>query len=235
MLRSISRSATLLTLFLSAALVMACIGIVFPAMRVTSRLKLTRTVPKEVPPQDEPIKEAAAPLPTDYAVVGEMNLFHPQRMIPIDVKAQLPKPELFLCAIIRYGSDLVAFVEDKKKPATSPGRGNRQTVVRKGTVYAGYSVTEINNDSIVLARGDQSVSVYLVDPGKRGGKSTPSAPTETTTPSAPRPSSSSSATASQPPPPPRPSSMKGEPSGQPPSGGAGGVEPSPVPPHRRGR
>jgi len=225
-LRSISRSVTLLNLLLSAALVLACIGIIFPAMRTNYHLKLPRIVSKEGVPQEKPVQETAAPLPTDYAVISETNLFHPQRVIPIDAKKELPKPELFLCGIIRYGSELVAFVEDKKNPTTSPGRGKRQTVLRKGTVYAGYSVTGINKDSIVLTRGEQNVSVYLMDSEKRGGKNAPSV----------RPDTTGLSTTQAPPPsvPPRPSSAKREPTGQPPPEGARGSQPPrPVPPHHR--
>lgn len=233
-LRSITRNVTLLNLLLTTALVLASIGIIYPAMSMNYRLTLPRIVPKEAALQENPAEERSAPLPTDYAVVSEMNLFHPQRVIPIDTKKELPKPELFLCGIIRYGKELVAFVEDKKNPTTSPGRGKRQSELRKGTVYAGYSVTDINKDSIVLQRGDQSVSVYLVDPAKRGGKNASSAPVGATRPSAPKAPSSVSHPL---PVPPRPSSAKGAPPGLPPSGDVKGegVEPSRVPPHRRDR
>lgn len=225
-LRSITRNVTLLNLLLSAALVLACIGIIVPAMRTTCRLKLPRIALKEGVPREKPVQDTMAPLPSDYAVISEMNLFHPQRVIPIDTKKELPKPELFLCGIIRYGKELVAFVEDKKNPATSPGRGKRQTELRKGTVYAGYSVTEINKDSIVLTRGDQSVSVHLVNPAKRGGKDAPSIAPDTTRPSAPQ--------APPAPVPPRPSSEKREPVGQLPSEGAKTSRPAAVaPPHHR--
>ncbi|HBL23398.1 MAG TPA: hypothetical protein DDZ40_04700, partial [Deltaproteobacteria bacterium] len=225
-LRSVSRSVTLLNILLLAALVLACIGIIFPAMHTNYRLKLPRIVSKEGVPQEKPVQETAAPLPTDYAVISETNLFHPQRVIPIDTKKELPKPELFLCGIIRYGSELVAFVEDKKNPTTSPGRGKRQTVLRKGTVYAGYSVTGINEDSIVLTRGEQSVSVYLMDSGKRGGKNAPSVAPDTTRPSTPQ--------APPAPVPSRPSSAKREPTGQPQSEGAKTSRPTtPGPPHHR--
>ncbi len=230
-LRSIPRNVTLLNVLLAVTLVLAGIGVICPAMSVNNRLKLPRIVPKETVLPEKPAEEAAQPLPTDYAVVSEMNLFHPQRVIPIDAKKELPKPELFLCGIIMYGNQRVAFVEDRKNPTTSPGRGKRQTELRKGSVYAGYSVTDINNNSIVLARGDQSVSVHLMDPGKRGGKNSPSSPSAARSPS-PNPSA---ATASSPPPPPRASSVKRESSGKPLSGGSGSVEPAPVPPHRRDR
>ncbi|HOW53134.1 MAG TPA: hypothetical protein PLR60_00665 [Syntrophorhabdaceae bacterium] len=170
--RSISRGVTPLNLILTSAVVLACVSIIFPVTRASCRFRLPQIVQKRAVPQEDPGEMAVALLPTDYAVVSEMNLFHPQRTVPIDVKAQLPKPELFLCGVIRHGNELVAFVEDKKNPTTSPGRGKRQTVLRKGSVYAGYSVMEINNDSIILTRGEQSVSVHLMDPDKRGGKNT---------------------------------------------------------------
>lgn len=225
-LRSIPRNVTLLNVFLAVALVLAGIGIICPAMRVSNRLNLPGIVPKETVMPEKPAEEIAVPLPTDYAVVSEMNLFHPQRVIPIDAKKELPKPELFLCGIIMSGNERVAFVEDKKNPATSPGRGKRQTELRKGSVYGGYSVTEINKDSIVLTRGDQSVSVHLTDPAKRGGKNAPSVAPDTTMPSTPQ--------APPVPVPPRPSSTKREPAGQPPSGVAKTSQPTAVgPPHHR--
>lgn len=223
-LRFISRVVTLLNLLLASAVVLACVSIIFPVARVSSRFKLPQIAPKEVALRENPGETAPAPLPTDYAVVSEMNLFHPQRMVPIDVKAQLPKPELFLCGVIRYGNDLVAFVEDKKNPTTSPGRGKRQVVLRKGNVYAGYLVTEINNDSIVLARGEQSVSVHLMDPGKRGGKNAAAPASRTSGSSSPQMSPSS---ISGPPPAAR------EPSGLPPSERSKASQPPKVPPGRR--
>ncbi|OPY03758.1 MAG: hypothetical protein A4E60_00055 [Syntrophorhabdus sp. PtaB.Bin047] len=232
-LRSIPRNVTLLNVLLAVALVMAGIGIICPAMSVNNRLKLPRIVPKETVLPEKPAEEVAQPLPTDYAVVTEMNLFHPQRVIPIDAKKELPKPELFLCGIIMYGNQRVAFVEDKKNPTTSPGRGKRQAELRKGSVYAGYSVTEINNDSIILTRGEQSVSVYLMDQAKRGGKNAPSAPAEAM-PSSPR-SPSSSPTPPAAPPSPRPSRpLPSKGPGEPPSG-SNKAPPSPVPPHHRDR
>jgi hypothetical protein len=39
------------------------------------------------------------------------------------VQEGAPKPELFLCGIIMYGNQRVAFVEDKKNPTTSPAGG----------------------------------------------------------------------------------------------------------------
>ncbi|NLT22055.1 MAG: hypothetical protein GXX82_03310 [Syntrophorhabdus sp.] len=233
-LRSIPGNVTLLNVLLAVALVLAGIGVMCPAMSVNNRLNLPRIVPKETVLAEKPAEEGAQPLPTDYAVVSEMNLFHPQRVIPIDAKKELPKPELFLCGIIMYGNQRVAFVEDKKNPTTSPGRGKRQTELRKGSVYAGYSVKEINTDSIVLTRGEQSVSVYLMDQAKRGGKGATSAPAEAIASSALRSPSSSPAPPAAPPSPrpSRPLPSKGP--GVPPSDGSK-APPAPVPPHHRDR
>ncbi|OPY04790.1 MAG: hypothetical protein A4E61_00552 [Syntrophorhabdus sp. PtaB.Bin184] len=233
-LRSIPRNVTLLNVLLAVALILTGVGVICPAVSVNNRLKLPQIVPKEAVLPEKPAEEAVQPLPTDYAVVSEMNLFHPQRVIPIDAKKELPKPELFLCGIIMYGNQRVAFVEDKKNPTTSPGRGKRQTELRKGSVYAGYSVTEINTDSIVLSRGEQRVSVYLADKAKRGGKSAPSAPAGAITPSAPGSPSSSPAPPAAPPSPRASKAVPLKGPGEPPAGGSK-APPSPVPPHRRDR
>ncbi len=233
-LRSIPRNVTLLNVLLAVALVLSGIGVVCPAMSVSDRLKLPRIVPKETVLPERPAEEAAQPLPTDYAVVSEMNLFHPQRVIPIDAKKELPKPELLLCGIIMHGNQRVAFVEDKKNPTTSPGRGKRQTELRKGSVYAGYSVTEINTDSIALSRGEQTVSVYLMDQAKRGGKSATSAPSEAR-PSSTERSSSPSPVPPAAPPSPRPSRPLPSKGPEEPRSDGSKAPPSPVPPHRRDR
>jgi hypothetical protein len=167
LLETIARHVTVLNVLLTVAVMLAGTGIVFPLARMDYRYKLPRIAQQVAPAEEKPVEDSPAALPTDYAVVGEMNLFHPERITPIDKKAELPKPELILYGTIVDDKQQVAFIEDKKAPVTSPGRGKRQTVVKKGSVINGFTVTEIARDRIILVRGEEHMSVGLMDGEKR--------------------------------------------------------------------
>lgn len=191
-LETVARHVTVLNVLLAVAVILAGTGIVFPLARMDYRYKLPRIAQQATLPEEKPVEDAPAPLPTDYAVVGEMNLFHPERITPIDKKAELPKPELILYGTIIDDKQQVAFVEDKKAPITSPGRGKRQSMIKKGSVISGFAVTEITRDRVVLVRGEERISVGLMDGEKRKDgierdKKTSHPPT--VPPSAPAPSS----------------------------------------------
>lgn len=101
----------------------------------------------------------------EYVDVAEKNLFHPERRMPADKKEE---PEMVRPDIIYYGSIIalekkIAYIEDKKNPYTTPGRGKRQTPVTEGTMIGGYKLTEVNPESIVLVRGDDKIVVNLRD------------------------------------------------------------------------
>lgn len=166
-LETIARHVTVLNALLAVAVLLAGTGIVFPLARMDYRYRLPQIAQQVAPAEEKPVEDSPAPLPTDYAVVGEMNLFHPERITPIDKKAELPKPELILYGTIVDDKQMVAFIEDKKVPVTSPGRGKRQTVVKKGSVINGFTVTEIARDRIILVRGEERMSVGLMDGEKR--------------------------------------------------------------------
>lgn len=179
-----------------------------------TQVKYTLPAAKLPPVEEEkpPEVTAASPSMSDYMVIAELNLFHPDRKIPPEKKEaqQLPKPELILFGTLITDGMSVAYVEDKKNPKTSPGRGKRQTVMKKGDVVSGFVLKEIENDRIMLARGDETMVVYLSQgdkprtsdgPGVAGApgtspKPTPVAPASPASrpgsPSPARPSSSGS-------------------------------------------
>ncbi len=70
----------------------------------------------------------------------------------------------------------LAFIEDKKAPYSTPGRGKRQTTLKKGDHLSGYIVSEIAADRIVLIKGDEKVVVMLDDKGKKRADESPAAP-----------------------------------------------------------
>jgi len=111
----------------------------------------------------QPETIAASPSLSDYMNIAEQNLFHPDRKIPLEKKEaqQIPKPELILYGTLISEGMSVAYVEDKKNPKTSPGRGKRQNVMKKGDAVGGFVLKEIEADRIMLSRGDESMVVHL--------------------------------------------------------------------------
>jgi hypothetical protein len=164
LMRYIYRNINPLNIILVACASILAIGAFTPYFY--AQIKYSLPVAKLPPPEEENPAEAAAvasPSMSDYMVIAEQNLFHPDRKIPLEKKEaqQLPKPELILYGTLVTDGMSVAYVEDKKNPKTSPGRGKRQTVMKKGDAVSGFVLREIENDRIVLARGDETMVVYL--------------------------------------------------------------------------
>jgi hypothetical protein len=117
--------------------------------------------------------EKAAPIqkpaPADYAVISEQNLFHPERKIPPEKQQEkvLPKPDLFLYGTLITDNTSYAFVEDRKSPHSTAGRGKRQLTLKKGESLGGYVLTEIEANRIVLVKGEERLVVRLDDKEKR--------------------------------------------------------------------
>ncbi len=101
-------------------------------------------------------------------MVAEQNVFHPDRKIPPENKDDKPlaKPEIFLYGTLLTDNMRIAYIEDKKSPQTTPGRGNRQTVVKQGDVVSGFTLKSVEPDKIVLVRGEEQMVVYLQDAKK---------------------------------------------------------------------
>jgi len=160
--------------------------IVLTAFTLTSlfgrHIKLILPAPKAKAAQQEAsaAMNASAPSLSDYAVIAENNLFHPERRTPKDEKP-LPRPELVLYGTIVGNGASIAYVEDKKSPKTTPGRGKRQITLKKGDVLNGFVLKEIKADRIVLTRGEETMVVYLTETGKQRESETTLSPSKTTT------------------------------------------------------
>jgi hypothetical protein len=109
--------------------------------------------------------ELSPPSPEDYEIIGEENLFHPERRIPPEkkVEPELPKPDFVLYGTMVSDDISLAFLEDLKAPRTTPGRGKRQVSVKKGDLFSGFTVKEIEHEKIVMVRGEEKVTVSIVD------------------------------------------------------------------------
>jgi hypothetical protein len=196
-LRYLYKNINLLNILLLLMIVSVTVFAVLPLFRMKVRYTLPAGKTKMVE-QPAVSKEAApATSPADYVIISENNLFHPDRKIPPEKKEEklLPKPELVLYGTVISDGASVAYVEDKKSPKTSPGRGKRQAVVRKGDVLGGFILKDIETDRIVLSRGEEIMVVRLTEAGKHregpitgaSGRPSPSFPGAAGSPGAPGP------------------------------------------------
>jgi hypothetical protein len=113
----------------------------------------------------------------DYADTAENNIFHPERKILKGEEAAQQRPEIVLYGTLIMDDVKLAYLEDKHKPVTTPGRGKRQMVVKEGGSVNGYILREVNKDNIVLVRGTDRIIVTVYDGSK--SRSSPDAPAGT--------------------------------------------------------
>lgn len=168
-LQYLLRNITPLNIILAIALVILLDYVAAPMYGTSSSLKLpevkvTAVAPEDIHPQEQ------APSISDYTVIAEQNLFNSGRTIPVLVKKEdkpaLPKPDIILYGTLISEDLELAYIEDKKSPQSTPGRGKRQTALKKGDAVSGYILKDIEADKITLVREDDTLVVYLKDPQK---------------------------------------------------------------------
>lgn len=147
----------------------------FPGSSVTVKYKKPVTKKNAAAQKPGEVKrghhDEKNPFPTDYMVIAEENLFHPDRKIPEQKQDQkeaapLPKPDFVLDGTLITDDLKMAFMEDKKAPVNTPGRPNRQTPLRIGESLSGYILKEIDKDQVVMQRGEEKMVVALEGPEK---------------------------------------------------------------------
>jgi hypothetical protein len=168
-LRYLYRSVNILNIALLLGLIVLVFFVVMPLFSTRVKFSLPVVAAKTAISEEEIGEETPAPSPLDFAVIGENNLFHPERRVPLDNKDEkaLPKPELVLYGTIIDGGIRVAYIEDKKSPQSTPGRGKRQTVAKIGDAFSGFIIKEIEADRIVLVRGEERMVVSLTEKDKQ--------------------------------------------------------------------
>lgn len=163
----ILQSVNVLNSLLIAVITLAVYFIMIPVSdfdaKLISPVKDTVAVPLEKHSLSEKIQAS------DYALIGDQNIFHPERKIPPEKKEEktVPRPEVILYGTLITQQESVAFIEDKKTPRTTPGRGKRQTALHKGDILSGYILAEITPDSVVLTKGEERIVVRLEEGEKR--------------------------------------------------------------------
>jgi hypothetical protein len=114
---------------------------------------------------------------TDYTLIGEQNLFHPDRIIPEQKEgkkppASVPRPELVLHGTMMTSELKIAYIEDKKAAPKSPGRSAPYIVAKEGDNVSGYILKQITENMIMLANGEEQMTLYLDELKVRKGEIT---------------------------------------------------------------
>ena len=181
LLHILTRNLTVLNIVLMIV-VITCAGYIVPPLfnmnvRYTAQpAKKSETAKEETHPQSQ------APSPQDYVIIGEQNLFHPDRKIPVDKPPvqPLPTPEFVLYGTLITSDTVVAYMEDKKAPQTTAGRGKRQISLKKGDTLSGFTLKEIEATKVVMVRGEETMTVQLNESMKpktrEGSPAAPGAP-----------------------------------------------------------
>jgi len=221
-IRYLVQSINPLNVLLFIITVATAICVLFPLMKTNARYSLPQVKPKPVEEAEKPQEKSINILPSDYTVIGELNLFHPERRVPVDKKVEeIPRPELTLYGTMVQDNVQYAFIEDKKNPKTTPGRGNRHTTIKKGDVIGGFVVSEIGTDRITLTKGDDKMTVLLANTDKRNSTASSTStqrPIQTPAPGSPAQAGTGS-----------PVQMGGRPSGATPTPQPPGTTPQPLP------
>lgn len=131
-------------------------------------MSMSYTLPRGKKPsvqKDEKVAESTVPSLTDYVMIAEDNLFHPEREIPVEKADSQPleQPEFVLYGTLITDGVRVAYLEDLKSPRSTQGRGKRQTVVKIGDHMSGFTLKEIYPDKVIMVRGEDTMVVDLLD------------------------------------------------------------------------
>jgi type II secretory pathway component PulC len=186
-MKYILRNITVLNLLLMAALAAFASYALFPLMTLNVTYKPPVVKKKAQPAAAQGTGEQPSVSISDYMTMAEENLFHPERIIPVEKRAELPKPEFVLFGTLITDDVSVAYMEDKKAPVTSPGRGKRQVPLKKGQALSGFTVKEIEKTRVVMVRGEETLVVNLDVQKTREAGGPGSAQSPATASSAPKP------------------------------------------------
>lgn len=163
LIKTILHNFTLLNLSLLAILVILFFSLAYPL--INEDVKIAIPKPKAVRAQDEkkPVDNNTAY--SDYFAVIDKNLFHPERMMPADKREekQIVRPEIILYGTLITSEKKIAYIEDKKNPFSTTGRRKRQVALALGSAVGGYTLQEVNPESITLVHGEDKMVINLRD------------------------------------------------------------------------
>ena len=119
----------------------------------------------------------------EYGIIPEKNLFHPERKVvvaavetpppPPPPPPPLETPDLVLYGTVISSNLRIAYIEEKNKKRPAQPQPNsqpqvqpekEQRVFQLGDAISGFTLKEINEDSVVLYRGEEKLEVQVFDP-----------------------------------------------------------------------
>jgi type II secretory pathway component PulC len=162
------KNINLLNIILIAAIFISAAYMILPLYSTDMKYTLP-SVKKPVSEAKEKPAESTIPSLSDYTIIAEDNLFHPDRKIPPvkTAEQELPKPEFVLYGTMITDDNRLAYLSDRKAPLTTPGRGERQSVLHEGNTLSGYTLREILPDKVIMVRGEDKIEVDVVDSSKK--------------------------------------------------------------------
>jgi hypothetical protein len=157
------RSINVLNLILLAAGAVLFFYVLEPFLQASTAVKIPSAKVVATPVVSTKGGEGHQAMSADYAVIGDKNLFHPDRIIPPEKKtaAAVTRPDIVLHGTMITDQLKLAYIEDKKAPSTSPGRGTRQIALKEGDLIGGYKLKQITDKMIVLINGEEQMNLYL--------------------------------------------------------------------------
>lgn len=164
-----------MNLLLLAASIGLFFLLVYPLLHANNvKINLPQIKTKSVKQETDIIVVPNLPMSADYIIVTEKNLFHPERRMLLDKKEEekITRPDIVFYGSIITDDKKIAYIEDKKNPYVTPGRGKRQTAVRPGAIIGGYVLKEVNAETLVLVRGNDKMVVNLRDQKDRSDTET---------------------------------------------------------------
>ncbi len=141
---------------------------IYPLLNTNIRIEIPEA-PEKAAQSDEEAKNVSevSPMTVDYAIVADKNLFHPERRYATSNIAKedspVERPDILYFGSVITQEKKIAYIEDKKNPYSTPGRGKRQTQLAEGAIIGGYTLKEVNPENIVLVRGDDKFVINLRD------------------------------------------------------------------------
>lgn len=173
--RYLLRSINVLNLLMTAIAIGLFIAFLNPLLGTPAPVKVPAS--NEIQPGiARGVDRTMKPSMTDYALIGEQNLFHPDRTISEAKKSPAPvklsRPELILHGTMLTGELKMAYLEDKKARPKIPGRGAAHMVIKEGDTVGGYILKQITENMIVLANGEEQMTLYLDELKDRKGEIT---------------------------------------------------------------
>ena len=188
-LHYVRKSISVLNCLLMLAFAASAYVVIVPYLNQTIQATLPAAKIAETAPISSQLESPPNPSQTDYTMISEKNLFHPERKIPPDniviTATVIPKPELILYGTLISDNLSIAYVEDKKAPYSTPGRGTRQTQLKKGDNVSGYVLQDIEANRIVLVKGEDKLVVMLTSKEKKRAEETTKPVATTSSPGSP--------------------------------------------------